>query len=180
MSIYTNAANSTPEEITAYVAALLDLLREQPPLTVLAQTESVLRKVMAGITPKQLTAPEAPGKWSVRHVLQHLADSELVWGFRLRMILAHDRPPITGYDQDAFASRLGYDDADAGQALSDFTALRCANLRLLQRTSTEDLQRVGVHSERGEESLAHLMKLYAAHDLLHLRQIDRILHSVTG
>jgi hypothetical protein len=59
-----------------------------------------------------------------------------------------------------------------------FAALRGWNLRLVQRASAEELQRVGVHSERGEESVAHLLKLYAAHDLLHLNQIQRILRTV--
>ena len=95
------------------------------------------------------------------------------------MVLAHDRPPLAGYDQDAFAERLGYDLANAQDALNEFGVLRRANLRLLKRASDEDLQRVAVHAERGEESLAHMMRLYAGHDLLHLRQIDRILAAVS-
>lgn len=114
----------------------------------------------------------------MRHVLQHLADSELVWGYRLRMVLAHDRPQITGYDQDLWAARLEYDDADPDQALKDFAALREANLRLLARASADDLKRVGVHAERGEESVAHMIRLYAGHDLLHLAQLARIRHAV--
>ena len=90
------------------------------------------------------------------------------------MVLSHDRPQIAGYDQDRWADRLRYGDADAVQALDDFTALRRANLRLLQRATADDLARVGVHAERGEESVAHMIKLYAGHDLLHLRQLARI------
>jgi hypothetical protein len=55
-----------------------------------------------------------------------------------------------------------------------FTVLRQANLRLVERASPADLQRVGVHAERGDESLGHLVRLYAGHDLLHLRQIERV------
>jgi hypothetical protein len=118
--------------------------------------------------------PEAPGKWSVNEVLQHLADSELVFGWRIRLLLAHDRPTITGYDQDRWAERLGYAEGDPRDAIERFGVLRRANLRLLERASPADLQRVGVHAERGEESLAHIIRLYAGHDLLHLRQIERI------
>jgi hypothetical protein len=106
--------------------------------------------------------------------MQHLADSELVWGYRLRMVLSHDRPPLTGYDQDLWADRLGYRDADAQEALNCFGVLRRVNLRLLDRATAADLQRVGVHAERGEERLDHMVRLYAGHDLLHLRQVDRI------
>ena len=175
MSVFTNNASSTPEEISQYVSALLDLLGDQDPTGVLTTTEAALHERLSSVTRERLKQPEAPGKWSVAHVLQHLADSELVFGFRLRMILAHERPALPGYDQDAFAERLHYDDAEPEQSVADFGVLRRANLRLLERATPADLERVAVHAERGEESVARLMKLYAAHDLLHLRQIDRIL-----
>jgi hypothetical protein len=90
------------------------------------------------------------------------------------MILAQDRPPLAGYDQDRWASRLRYDGADVREALDRFTVLRRANVRLWQDLSPADLARVGVHGERGEESLEQLRRLYAGHDVLHLRQLLRI------
>ena len=90
------------------------------------------------------------------------------------MVLAQDRPAITGYDQDAWATRLRYTDAEIEQALGDFDQLRASNLRLLTRMPEADRARVGVHAERGEESVAHMMRLYAGHDVLHIRQIERI------
>jgi len=94
-------------------------------------------------------------------------------------VLAHDRPQLTGYDQDLWAERLGYDEADADRALQDFVMLRRTNLRLLARAQDEDLKRVGVHAERGEESIEHMIRLYAGHDLLHLEQLARIRRAVT-
>jgi uncharacterized damage-inducible protein DinB len=176
MSVFTNPASRSAEQANAYTAAVLNLLGARDPLEVLRQTESALRDVLDRLSEEQQVQPEAPAKWSVRHVIQHLADSELVWGYRLRMVLAHDRPTLTGYDQDSWAERLRYDDVDAEQALRDFAVLRDGNLRLMARGSTDDLARVGIHAERGEESVAHMIRLYAGHDLLHLRQIDRIRH----
>jgi uncharacterized damage-inducible protein DinB len=177
MSVFTNAASSSREQASAYIAAVIGLLGERDPMDVLETTEAALQQEVSGLPASRLVQPETPGKWSVRHVLQHLADSELVWGFRLRLVLSQDRPTLTGYDQDAFAERLGYDEVDADQALQTFGALRRGNLRLLTRASDDDLRRVGMHVERGEESVAHMMRLYAGHDLLHLRQIDRILET---
>jgi hypothetical protein len=174
VSVYSNLASSTAEEIADYVAALHELLGDREPLQVLGGTIASLSARIAGMSRAELKRPERPGKWSIAQVLQHLADSELVWGWRLRMVLAHERPEISGYDQDLWADRLGYEHADPQQALHDFAVLRNANLRLINRASEDDLARVGVHSERGEESVAHMMRLYAAHDLLHLNQIDRI------
>lgn len=179
MSVFTNPASRSIEQAKAYTLAVLDLLGERDPLEVLRQTESALRDVLDGLAEEQRTQAEAPAKWSVRHVIQHLVDSELVWGYRLRMVLAHDRPTLTGYDQDRWAERLGYGDVDAEQALRDFAVLRDGNLRLLARLSSDALARVGVHAERGEESVAHMIRLYAGHDLLHLRQIDRIRRGMT-
>ncbi len=179
MSVFTNAvASHSAQQATAYTTAVLGLLGTQDPLQVLQHTVPALRQIVQAMTRTQLVEREAPGKWSVRHVVQHLADSELVGGYRFRMILAHERPHLTGYDQDAWAERLGYDQADPEQALDDFAVLRGANLRLFARCSPADLKRVSVHEERGEENLGLLMRLYAGHDLLHLRQIDRIGHAI--
>jgi hypothetical protein len=174
MSIFTNPASGSKENAPAYTAGILGLLGAQKPVSVLGKTEARLRKSIKGLTPRLLRRREAPGKWSIAHVMQHLVDSEIVWSWRMRLILAQDRPPLTGYDQDAWADRLGYERTDVRRAIEEFAVLRAANLRLLRRAKPEDLKRVGVHSERGEESIEHLMRLYAGHDLLHLRQIERI------
>jgi hypothetical protein len=122
-----------------------------------------------------LRRPERPGKWSVIEVIQHLADSELVAGFRTRMILTEDRPPLQGYDQDRWASELGYRQVSLEQALEQLGALRIANLHLWRGLSPAHLERVGRHSERGPESVGHILRLMAGHDLVHRRQVDRIL-----
>ena len=174
MSKFTNAASSTPAETAAYVSAVLGLIEGREPFAVLRETPAWLQRVLDEVGPEAVRVPEPPGKWSINEVLQHLADSELVFGWRIRLILAHDRPTITGYDQDRWADRLGYREGHPREALDRFTVLRRPNLHLLERASPRDLQRIGVHAERGEETLAHIIKLYAGHDLLHQRQIERI------
>jgi len=180
MSIFTNSASRSREEAAAYTAALFDLLGAREPVDVLRTTAAALPRAVAGLTDAEHARPEASGKWSVRQVVQHLADSDLVWAYRLRMVLAHDRPAITGYDQDLWATRLRYDESNMGEALEEFAMLRRANLRLIDRLSPDDLTRVGVHAERGEESVAHMLRMYAGHDLLHLRQIERIRRALSS
>jgi len=178
MSIFTNSAVRSVEEASEYTRAILDLLGGREPLDVLRGTPAAIRHLVRNAPADVLGTPEAPGKWSVRVVAQHLADADLVWGWRLRMIFAHDRPTITGYDQDAWATRLRYNEVDIADALDDFEHLRASNLRLLSRMPQADHSRVGIHAERGEESVAHLMRMYAGHDLLHIRQVERILDAV--
>ena len=180
MSVFTNAASSTPAETRAYVAAVLGLVEGRDPLEALRATPALFGAAVERLGPDAVRAPEAPGKWSVNEVLQHMADSELVFGWRIRLVLAHDRPPITGYDQDRWAERLRYADGDPREAVERFTVLRRANLRLVERATAEELTRIGVHAERGEETLAHIIRLYAGHDLLHVRQIERIRGAVAA
>jgi hypothetical protein len=132
---------------------------------------------IAGLPETILRRPEPPGKWSVLQVLQHLADSDLVMGYRIRMILTHDRPPIPGYDQDQWAGEFHYDQVPVPIALGQLRGLRAANLHLWTTLNPEQLERVGLHAERGPESVGHQLRLLGAHDLVHRRQIDRILSS---
>ena len=180
MSVFTNRASRSADQARDYTAAILSLVGSREPIDVLRQTPDAVRSRVAGLSDSQLSAPEASGKWSMRQVVRHLADSDLVWGYRLRMVLAHDRPTITGYDQDLWADRLRYDRADLEQALQELAVLRRSNLSLLAGASAADRQRVGVHAERGEESVDHMIRMYAGHDLLHLQQLDRIRAAVAA
>jgi hypothetical protein len=174
MSVFSNRSIDPPQERAQYAKAVLDLVDGREPLALLRETPTAAARAIEGLSQAQLKRPEAPGKWSIAQVLQHLADSDLVWGWRVRLILAQDRPTLTGYDQDLWAQRLHYADADPLEALEQLRVLRRGNLSLIARATPEDLERVGVHSERGEESVGYLCGLYAGHDLLHLRQIARI------
>lgn len=179
MSIYSNLAAGSAEEGKAYVGAVLDLLGDQDPMTVLRSTVSWCRGRIEGISEERLGMPEAEAKWSIAAVLQHLADSELVWGYRLRRTLAEERPKLSGFDQDLWADRLGYAAAKPSEAMAMFSALRSANLALLEGASPADLDRVAMHQERGEESIRHMLRLYAGHDLVHRGQVERIVAAVT-
>jgi uncharacterized damage-inducible protein DinB len=179
MSVFTNPANRAAADAHVYVDAVLALVGDRDPVAILRDTPEALRVAIIGLPLDKIRQPEGAGKWSIVQVLQHLADAEIVWAWRMRLILAQDRPTLTGYDQDLWAERLRYDEADADETLALFDALRRANLRLVARATPADLARVGVHAERGEESLAHLQRLYAGHDLLHLQQIARIRRAIS-
>jgi len=161
---------ATPE----YADAMIKFLGDRDPMTVFAESPAQYRAAIARLTPKQMITPEAPGKWSVAAVVQHLADMEIVLGLRYRRVLAHPGKGIPAVDQDALAAVVDYNNADAAAALDDFEAVRRANLRLLRKLTPAQMQLHGIHEERGRETLAHMVRLYAAHDCYHLYQIDRI------
>jgi len=107
--------------------------------------------------------------------MAHLADAELVVGWRLRSILSAPGAPIAAYDQDAWASHGQYAKRDPRKSLERFRILREANLELIKSLSPEQRKQFGLHSERGEESIERLTMLIAGHDINHLEQIQRIL-----
>ncbi len=178
MPQFTAAGATAVADAAAYTAAILGTLGSRDPWEVLRSTPALVADALAGFPPDAVSTPERPGKWSMLQVVQHLADAELVGAFRFRMILAHDRPELQGYDQDRWADRLRYADSDLAGALAQFRAIREANLHLLERATAEDRRRVGVHAERGEESVDHMLCMYAGHDLVHLRQLARIAEAV--
>ena len=164
----------------AYVDAMLALVGDRDPLALLAAAPDRLREAVDGLSEADARRPEpaatrgADGDgWSVLHTLRHLADSEVVYGYRIRLIVADDAPAIPGYDQDAWAGRLVYDRGTVAEAVEDVAAGRRMTLRLLRALPPADWDRYGVHSERGRESVRRIATLLAAHDLNHERQIAR-------
>jgi len=160
---------------TAYTAALLTVLGDRDPIEVLDQLIPWLTARVSSLDDATLRRPETPGKWSVMEVIQHLADSDLVFGYRLRMMVTEDRPAIPGYNQDAWARTFRYRDVPLASALDQLRGQRIANIAVLRGLTPAQLAREGLHSERGAESAGFLLRLMAAHDLVHRRQIDRIL-----
>ena len=177
MTSFANPAGNAGAAAPAYVRALLEFLGDRDPLEVAADQMAWLERRTAGLSDAVLRRPEAPGKWSVVQVIQHLADTEVVYAWRTRQILCEDRPAIQGYDQDVWARVLVYAEADLGVAMAQLGGARTANLRLWRSLTPAERARVGLHSERGPETLDLLIRMMGAHDLVHRRQIDRALAS---
>src|SRR5688572_32950543 len=95
MSVFSNRSVDPPQDRAKYSQAVLELVGGREPLSVLRETPAAAERAVEGLSPSELRKPEAPGKWSIAQVLQHLADSDLVWGWRVRLILAQDRPTLT-------------------------------------------------------------------------------------
>ena len=172
---FANPAGAAAAAAATYVRALLDVLGDQDPLEIAAKQLPWLERCTAGLDEAVLRRPEAPGKWSVIEVIQHLADTEVVLAWRTRQVLTVDQPLIQGYDQDAWARTLGYATMPLDVTLAQLRGVRAANLRLWGSLTPAERARVGLHSERGPESLDLLIRLMGAHDLVHRRQIDRVL-----
>jgi hypothetical protein len=113
----------------------------------------------------------APGKWSSREIVHHLADSETTSAIRLRRLLVEDSPYIQGYDQDEFARKLHYSRRPVESALKAFEAARATTSELLDLMTEQEWQRKGEHSESGPYSAEQWLQIYASHAHNHAEQI---------
>ncbi len=145
---------------------LLDLAEKSP--------EQVARAVM-GLPVKVLQYKPAPNKWSVQEILGHLADIELMYGYRLRQAIADKEPTFAPIDQDAWAAKLGYMEPTTPELIALYSLLRRANLRVLRRLKPADLEKGGYHPEHKRKvTVAEIVQLMAKHGPNHLEQIERL------
>ena len=163
------------ETVQEYTQRLLRYSEGKDPLRLQQAAPIKLAALLKGRTGKQLTRRPAPDKWSVAEIVAHLADAELAISWRLRQVLASNAIPIQAYDQDLWAKTFNYARRDPRQSLASFRALREANIALLKSVPRKLWENYGVHAERGNESVNHIVKMVAGHDLNHLQQIQKIL-----
>lgn len=163
------------ETFEQYVARILSYAGEdgRAHRAILKRTPAALSRRIAGVTRRRLTRPPRPGKWSVRDILAHLSEVELLWGSRMRMVLGENGVLIVGMDQAVWARRYGR--IDPRRALATFTELRRSNVELLAGLRRPDYLRWGKHSQFGRLTIARMVALLAGHDVNHSRQIAAIL-----
>src|SRR5229473_3306770 len=163
------------ETVQQYMKRITGYVEGKQPLAVQAATAKKLERLIKGVSTAKLKKRPAPDKWSVGEILAHLADTEIVGGFRIRLVLGAPGTPIMGFDQDAWVISGHYAKRDPRKSVEQFRAVREANLALLKSLTPEQWKHFGMHSERGQESVEHIAKMFAGHDLNHLRQIEAIL-----
>ena len=164
--------NETPQQ---YTRRILGYVEGKQPLTVQAATGAKLARLIKGVPTARMRKRPSPNKWSVCEILAHLADGEIVGAFRLRFILGSPGSPVVAYDQDAWVTSGHYDKRDPQKSLALFQMLREANLALLKSLTPEQWKLCGMHSERGPESIEHIVRMFAGHDINHLQQVEEIL-----
>lgn len=162
----------TPQQ---YTQRILGNVAGQEPLKVQAATPKKLERIMARASAAKLKKRPTPDKWSVAEILAHLADAEIVIAWRVRSILGAPGTPIQAFDQESWVVAGHYDKRNASESVAQFCAVRAANLALYKSLSAEQWKHYGIHSERGQESIEHIVRMMAGHDLNHLKQIEGIL-----
>jgi uncharacterized damage-inducible protein DinB len=147
-------------------------LADNKPLDVIAATPGKLALILKNLAAEQVNRAPAPGTWSIREIVCHLADCEIVFAFRIRQTLAQREHVIQPFDQDDWARNYAAYTAQA--ALEVFTAVRNWNKVLIQSLPSEAFGRVVTHPERGAMTLQTVVETMGGHDINHLRQIEAI------
>ena len=134
----------------------------------------LLAVVLTGVFGEEEDFVRAPGKWTIRQIVAHLADAELVGAHRFRQVLAEEKPTLIAYDQDAWAANLDYARRKPKQSLETFRRVRAENYDLLKDLPEAAFERSGNHSENGSMTLLQMLEGYAGHAESHARQLQEI------
>jgi hypothetical protein len=167
----------TSEAAASYKAKILGYQAGAAFLALQAAAPAKLASLVAGLSADQLAYRLEPAKWSIQEVVAHLADDELVGGYRLRTILSSPGTAIQAFDQDVWARTGRYAATDVTASVELFRVLREANLWLLRSLTAEEWDMAGIHTERGVESIRDMAMYFAGHDINHFEQIAAIRQS---
>jgi uncharacterized damage-inducible protein DinB len=141
---------------------------------------SQLGSVVAGLSDEQLDAVPIPGKWSIRLVVCHIADFELVYADRMKRVIAETQPTFFGGDPDTFAAGLAYEQRDIDEELRLIESVRRHVTRILRTLDAKDFERIGLHNEDGPVSLATLLTGVSCHLPHHLAFIEEKLSAMNS
>jgi hypothetical protein len=162
------------ETIEQYKERILGYVNPaEEPLEILKSNIGRIESALSGISPERLQEKKDE-KWSAAEILAHLAEGEIVFGYRIRIVLSSNGIPIQAYDQNIFMQNAKYLVTRPEMALTLLRNLRRTNVELLKSLTSEQWDNYGIHSERGKESIRDIVRLYAGHDLNHLQQLERL------
>ena len=158
----------TPQQ---YTQRILSYVQGKGTLKVLASTPKQLSSLLKGVPKTKLTKRHEKDKWSVAEILGHIADTEIVCSFRIRLILGSNGTLIQGFDQDVWAQYSNYTKQDPAVSMEAYRINRKRNIHLLKSLPLEMWDNYGMHSERGKETITRVTEMLAGHDINHLNQI---------
>lgn len=162
------------ETAQQYIQRILGHVEGQDAIKVQGKTAGRLQKAVHGLTPRQLKWQPEAGKWSIAEIIAHLADAEIVAGWRMRLIIGANGTTIQPFDQNVWAAAFRYNDRDVRRSIELFRVLRENNLEMLKKLPPETWDNYGMHLERGKETIAHLARMFAGHDTNHVLQVEAI------
>ena len=162
------------ETTQQYVGRITGYVAGKDHFKVLQATPKKIARLLKNVPARTLARKTAQDKWSAAEIVAHLAESEIVFSYRLRLVLGANGTPIQAFDQNSWQENATYIIEDPKAAVRLFRSLRESNVALLQSTPKEQWDRFGMHQERGKETVSRMVEMFAGHDVNHIRQIEII------
>jgi len=157
-----------------YTKRILSYSIGKDPIQVLSETPSKLKKFLKGLSKEQLTKRPGKNKWSITEIISHLGDTEMIMGFRIRFSLSESGSPLQPIEQDDWVKNHRYNSRNVSDALEAFTALRKFHVSLYSSLTKNEMERFGIHQQRGKETVEFMIRLVAGHDLNHVMQLETL------
>ncbi len=167
------------ETPSQYAQRILSYTKNLDALKIQQRTTKKIQRLTRGLTRRQMMTRPDPDRWSIGEILAHLAEAEVVGGYRMRMILGANGTPIQAFDQNIWAKNSDYARQDPLKSLELFRVLRQANLALLKSIPKKMWNYYGMHQERGKETIARVVRMHAGHDINHTRQIESMVRGLS-
>ncbi len=165
-------------EETASALPYLNLLAGKDPLPILAEAPGHLAALFEGLSPEQIEQKPSPEKWNLREITAHIADCEIAWSWRYRLIYGEHNPELQSFEQDSWGR--AYPSYSLAQAQATWAALRAWNVALLGGLTEEERNRPARHPSLGGVTLWTVASIAAGHDIHHFHSLDRVVRGMKG
>jgi hypothetical protein len=164
----TIPARPRPEEYNVYYETYISQVEDGSLLKTLAAQRDETAALLAGLTEAQAAHRYAPGKWSLKEVIGHLADSERIFAYRALRIARGDGTPLASFDENAYVPAADFGRRTLPDVASEFRAVREATLALLASLDDAAWLRMGTASDK-PVSVRALGYIIAGHERHHVR-----------
>jgi hypothetical protein len=138
-----------------------------------AAGHSLLLEALVGVSEAELNYKPAPEKWSIKEIIVHVSDAEMIAVHRMKKVIAEDNPLLLKFDPDLWSGRLHYEESDMQLYLELFKGLRLGMVAILAKLKEADWQRTGIHNTAGRQTLHDIVSMFVGHIETHVRQIER-------
>jgi uncharacterized damage-inducible protein DinB len=144
----TAIARPTPDEYAPYYATYIDKVPDGNLVEMLRRQHEEFSTLVRGLSAAQADHRYAPGKWTIREVVGHVADAERIFQYRMLRFARNDPTPLASFDENVFVANARFAQVPLADLVDELTTVRAASLSLLQNLSPDELARSGTASGR--------------------------------
>jgi uncharacterized damage-inducible protein DinB len=159
-------ARPAPGEYAPYFAQYIDRVPEGDLLETLRRQVDATVALVSGLSERDAEFPYAEGKWSIKEVLGHVADTERIFGYRALCFARGEQAGLPGFDENAYVRKAGFGARRLSDLVAELRAVRAATVLFFGGLDAEALRRRGTANQR-EYSVRAVAYVVAGHERHH-------------